>query len=382
MRHQAMQFRPGFLPQNDPLQALPEPFSAWEKAAKGLPKLLLGDRFRATIEALPEFPTDKLKTEEQIERAMQLISYLGHAYIWGVKPLVMTLPAILAKPWYEVAKKLDRPPVLSYASYALHNWKRLDPQGPIALGNIVLIQNFLGGIDEEWFILVHVHIEAVAVEALSACLEAIDAVKKSDEAALTYALEKTKNSLENMCQVLDRMPEGCDPHIYYNRVRPYIHGWKGHPAFPDGLIYEGVSEYAGKPQQFRGETGAQSSIIPTIDGLLGITHTEDTLYHYLQEMRLYMPTKDREFVAYVEKNSRVRDFVKEKMGQNLELRELYNACVMLVNRFRQTHLGYAASYIQKQHQLSEGNPNAVGTGGTPFMQYLKKHKDETSTFLL
>lgn len=372
----------GFLPPHDPLQTLPEPFSAWEKVAKSLPKLLLSDRFRATVEALPEFPTAKLKTDEEIERAMQLLSYLGHAYIWGVKPLVMTLPAILAKPWHEVAKKLDRPPVLSYASYALHNWKRLDPQGPIALGNIALIQNFLGGIDEEWFILVHVHIEAVAAKALSACLEAIEAVRKGTEEALTRALEKLKDSLEKMCEVLDRMPEGCDPHIYYNRVRPYIHGWKGHPAFPDGLIYEGVAEYSGKPQQFRGETGAQSSIIPTIDGLLGITHTEDTLYHYLQEMRLYMPTKDREFVAYVEKNSRVRDFVKEKMGQAFELRDLYNACVMLVNRFRQTHLGYAASYIQKQHQLSEGNPNAVGTGGTPFMQYLKKHKDETSTFLL
>jgi indoleamine 2,3-dioxygenase len=178
------------------------------------------------------------------------------------------------------------------------------------------------------------------------------------------------------------MPDRCDPYIYYNRVRPYIHGWKGHPAYTVGLIYEGVAEYQEKPQQFRGETGAQSSILPTLDGLLGITHGQDELYHYLQEMRLYMPPVHREFVAYVEKTSRVRAFVQEQMSQKPELRDVYNACIDLIERFRKTHLGYAAAYIQKQHQMSEGNPTAVGTGGTPFMPYLKKHKDETTTFLL
>ncbi|MBS0655047.1 MAG: tryptophan 2,3-dioxygenase, partial [Verrucomicrobia bacterium] len=122
----------------------------------------------------------------------------------------------------------------------------------------------------------------------------------------------------------------------------------------------------------------QSTIIPTLDGLLGITHTQDELYHYLREMRDYMPPKAREFVSYVENASKVRPFVQE----HLECRELYNSCVTLINRFRQTHLGYAAAYIQKQHQDSTGNPTAVGTGGTPFMSYLKKHKDETESFLL
>ena len=31
---------------------------------------------------------------------------------------------------------LSRPPILSYDGYALFNWKRFDPTGPIALGNI------------------------------------------------------------------------------------------------------------------------------------------------------------------------------------------------------------------------------------------------------
>jgi indoleamine 2,3-dioxygenase len=139
-----------------------------------------------------------------------------------------------------------------------------------------------------------------------------------------------------------------------------------------------VAEYNEKPQQFRGETGAQSSIIPTLDGLLGIKHAQGELYHYLQEMREYMPPKHREFITSIENTSQVRSFVQA----NPEFHEIYNACVSLLNRFRQTHLGYAAAYIQKQHQDSAKNPTAVGTGGTPFMNYLKKHKDETESFLL
>lgn len=372
----------GFLPEHDPLEYLPEAFSAWENAAKNLPKLLVAGIFQQTLENLPIFDVAKLQNTAQIERAMQILSYFGHAYIWGQKKTPSSIPAVLAQPWYEVAKMLNRPPVLSYASYALTNWKRLDPKGPVDLGNIVLIQNFLGGVDEEWFILVHVAIEAKAASALNGCLDAIQHMQKSDIPNLLLSLKTIEASLTSMCDTLDRMPERCDPYIYYTRVRPYIHGWKNHPAFPVGLIYTGVEEYKGEPQAFRGETGAQSSIIPTLDGLLGITHTHDELYTYLQEMRIYMPPKHRDFLAYVEQSSTLRAFVQTHMASHPELKELYNSSVNLINRFRQTHLGYAASYIQKQHQASAGNPTGIGTGGTPFMSYLKKHQDETSAFLL
>ncbi|MCE5294733.1 MAG: indoleamine 2,3-dioxygenase, partial [Chlamydiales bacterium] len=327
----------------------------------------------STIEHLPEFPVDKLENDKEQERAMQILSYIGHAYVWGHKEPPQSIPAILAKPWYEVATKCNRLPVLSYASYALTNWKRINKNGPIDLGNIVLIQNFLGGIDEEWFILIHVAIEAQSIPALNACL---DIVHSNNASEIEASLKIVEKALKNMCETLDRMPEACDPYIYYTRVRPYIFGWKNHPLFPNGLIYEGV--YDNKPQQFRGETGAQSSIIPTLDGLLGITHTQDMLYTYLQEMRQYMPKPHREFLAYIESQSKLRSFVQA----NPALKPLYNSCITLINRFRQTHLKYAATYIQKQHQATAENPTAVGTGGTPFMTYLKKHQDETEKFLL
>lgn len=379
---QAIELTRGFLPKNDPLDNLPSECTAWEQIASQLPKLLISNQLRTLIEQLPKFPLSALKNEEQIERAMLILSYLGHAYVWGEKTVPEKLPKILAQPWYQVAQLLSRPPVLSYASYALNNWRRLNKSGPVETGNIALLQNFLGGADEEWFILIHVDIEAKAASALQACLQAIEATEKNDQNKLLSALQTVVNALEKICLTLERMPEHCDPYIYYHRVRPYIHGWKNNPAFPEGLVYEGVADYQNKPQQFRGETGAQSSIIPTMDGLLGITHKADTLGIYLQEMRDYMPVAHRAFINQIETSSKVREMVKQHRLNFPKLCDVYNHCVQLVERFRQIHLAYAASYIQKQAQHSEANPNAVGTGGTPFMTYLQKHRDETKTFLL
>lgn len=374
-------FPRGFLPAEDPLKKLSAPFEAWEDIAHRLPKLLLTAELRATIANMPLLSTHQLSPHE-LERAMMLLSFLGHAYVWGDEKVVNKIPASLALPWYEVANKLERPPVLSYASYALHNWQREDLNKPIALGNISLLQNFFGGLDEEWFVLVHVDIECKAASAISALPLAQQAAENKDHQHLFDYLKTIQSSLLAMCSTLDRMPEGCDPYIYYNRVRPYIHGWKDNPALPDGMYYEGVSDYQNQPQQFRGETGAQSTIIPCLDAVFGITHEEDLLRKYLHEMRDYMPKEHRQFLNSLENRPSIRQFVSDKRTIISELCHAYNACVELIFRFRETHLRYAATYINKQAQTSLANPTETGTGGTPFMLYLRKHKQETKKFLL
>lgn len=368
----------GFLPESLPLQTLPTAFQDWENCARQLPKLLLSSHIRKTISALPPFPTKLLTSKAEQERAMLLLSFIGHAYVWGCSPVVDSIPAILAKPWCEVANLLQRPPILSYASYALHNWTVFDEGKPIALGNIALIQNFLGGIDEEWFILIHVDIEEKASQALDVLMPLQQATQKDNVKQALLYLTQIEDSLKQMCETLDRMPEHCDPYIYYHRVRPYIHGWRNNPSLPNGMIYE--SCFDEQPQFFRGETGAQSSIIPALDAVFGIKHKPDELRTYLQEMREYMPYEHRTFLNDLEKQPDIRSWVIQQAKTQGELKDLYNQCVDHLVRFRTTHLKYAASYIQKQSQESAANPNSVGTGGTPFMQYLSKHERETETF--
>lgn len=372
----------GFLPAEDPLMRLAPIFDPWEELALQLPKILVCDRIAAAIAGLPPFAVDKLRTEPELERAMLILSFLGHAYVLGGREPRIRIPERLAVPWCQVAKRLGRPPVLSYASYALHNWRRIDPDSPVILGNIVLLQNFLGGLDEEWFVLVHVDIEAKAAPAMASLLPAQAAVKTGNHRALAKRLGCIAIALEAMNQTLDRMPESCDPYIYYTRVRPYIHGWKDNPGLPQGVIYDGVADYDNLPQHFRGETGAQTGIIPALDGALGITHQDDPLRAYLMEMRQYMPPGHRAYVETIERGPSIRDYVIAHHESHPPLREEYNACIRLIECFRAKHHEYAARYIQMQSQKNISNPTEIGTGGTPFMVYLQKHKRETSEHLI
>ena len=365
----------GYLPAYEPAQSLSAGNEEWDQYGKDLPKLLMGTNFRARVRALPSFNVAALKGEAEIQRAMLVLSYIGQAYQWSENSAATLMPSNLAKPWFEVGKLVGRPPILSYQSYASDNWRRFDKSGPIACGNIGLLQCFLGGQDEEWFILIHIEIEKKAGKALKAIEDAQAAVVGNDADQVENALTNLRTALAAMYAVLDRMPERCDPYIYFHRVRPYIFGWRNNPSLPDGVIYEGVDEYKGIGQKFRGETGAQSAIIPAMDGVLGIEHERDELREYLMEMRTYMPPKHVAFIEAVEAGPSVRNFVTS--AQRSSLTSVFNECVELVANFRAMHLEYAGRYIHAQAQATPGNPSAVGTGGTPFMTYLRKHRDET-----
>ena len=240
---------------------------------------------------------------------------------------------------------------------------------PFDLENIVIMQNFLGGVDEDWFIMIHVAIEYEAKEILSN-LKSYFLEEKLDQSYLLNSLE----SIQKINSIMNRMPEKCDPFIYYNRVRPYIFGWKNNPATPDGVIYEGVEQFSGEPQLFRGETGAQSSIVPALDALLGITHSNDPLREYLDEMRLYMPKEHRDLLNGLDKWSE-KD--RRKLDIDEESIKSINDLIKEVHIFRNKHLEYARVYIYEQSLTNNSNSNIVGTGGTPFMKYLDKHLQET-----
>ena len=367
----------GYLPAHAPALALSAGNEEWDQFGRDIPKLLMGTNFRSRVKALPDFNINKLNGEAEIQRAMLILSYIGQSYQWSENNPATVMPANLAIPWHQVGKLVGRPPILSYQSYASDNWRRFDASGPIECGNIGLLQCFLGGQDEEWFILIHIEIEKKAGKALKAIEDAQNAVSENDADQLEVALTNLRSALAAMYKVLGRMPERCDPYIYFHRVRPYIFGWRNNPSLPDGVIYEGVDEYQGVGQKFRGETGAQSAIIPAMDAVLGIDHEKDELREYLMEMRMYMPPKHVAFIEAVETGPSVRNFVA--IAKRAPLTTVFNDCVELVANFRAMHLEYAGTYIHAQAQATPGNPSAVGTGGTPFMTYLRKHRDETKT---
>ena len=373
----------GFLPKNAPAKSYSidsDSCSRIEEICNNLPKLLLTGKVQATINKLSkkDLSIKHLLVNQigqDLKLAMSQLSFIAHAYIWGDTKPHGKLPEALSKPWVEVANHQGRPPILSYASYCLDNWFKIDNDQPISLNNVALINNFLGGVDEDWFVTIHVCIEDAAGDAIDAAYKLSKLDESNNVNDFSIELKRIIKSLKAVNHIFSKMPEKCDPYVYYHRVRPYIFGTKDNPDLKQGLIYE--NQFNNKPQFFRGETGAQSSIIPLLDGALGIEHTNDNLRHYLNEMREYMPPKHRKMIEYVEQKSQAKKFI----DQSKKLTKDYDRCLEEIRKFRAMHLEYAATYIHKQAQVSNtfgtGGSTIRGTGGTPFMKYLKKHRDET-----
>ena len=375
----------GFISSDQPLRYLNDKNQdeqILENLACSIPKLLLTNKIRKQIDNLPDsfFSHDLSKYSEEELRLLNVqFSFLAHAYVWGDLVPSKILCKAIAQPWSDISNMLGRPPILSYASYCLDNWHKINQDEGVNLDNVALNYNFLGGIDEDWFVTIHVCIEHAANKAIQSAFNIALKTETSDcdEKVLLGELTSIKEAMLEVNHIFRKMPEKCDPYIYYHRVRPYIFGWKNNPALPDGLIYE--SCFHEKPQLLRGETGAQSSIVPTLDALLNVVHERDELREYLDEMKSYMPPSHRELIKFIEDTSKV----KEQVSNNKMLMELYDDCCQEISIFRSQHLRYAADYIHNQSTKStlfgSGGSKVRGTGGTPFMKYLKKHRDETDS---
>jgi indoleamine 2,3-dioxygenase len=360
----------GFLIAPDPAETLPDLSADLAQAmhvAAQTQTLLKGHTLRSALDELPVADTSGVREWHAVERLMQAYSYLASSYVYATdEPPASRIPAGVAVPFVALAKRVQRPPILSYSGYVLNNWRRIDPAGDIALGNIETIQHFRGGRDEDWFVLVHVDIEARAAGALQGIQAGVRAAQIGDLEGLEEALGLVAASVEQMIISFRRMPEQCDSDVYYWQVRPYIFSFTN-------VIYDGVAEFGGQPQSFRGQTGAQSSIVPALVAALGLQHEQSGLTQHLEIMKNYMPLLHREFIAQIGA-SRIRQMVIEA-GQPA-LSEIYNLCLRRVLEFRRLHFHYATTYIAQKVA------DPVGTGGTIFMDWLAQLADETEAQLV
>lgn len=358
----------GFLPDPDPLDALPPDYTVWEETARALPAFRTVGRLRETVDAWPMIGLDALESRAQIERAMLLLSFVGNTYVWDSSP-VASIPEVLARPWCTAADRLGRPPIASHASLVLQNWRRLDPDGPIELGNLATQILAFGGTDEQWFYLVTVAIEAAGAPSLR-LLEELHRNRARDRIdPLVEGLLQLSPVLESLAPLLRRMRERCDPYIFYHRVRPFLTGWP-----EPGLIYEGVGA---EPRLYAGGSAAQSSLLQAIDAGLGVRHDDRGSGPFLTEMRRYMPPGHRAFLEALEAEPSLRAYVEERTSTHPKLVDAFNRAVGAVGRFRESHLEIVRDYISRQAQSAGGM--ALGTGGTDYGHFLSRTRKETES---
>jgi indoleamine 2,3-dioxygenase len=348
----------GFLPETDPLAAFPSDshYAALDEIGRDLPSLLHDKGFRAYARALrvPKWEDPvSAETLPQLRLYYVRVGFLASAYVnqVGEEPAT-TLPRNLAEPLVDAARWLRRPPILSYDGYALYNWKRFRKDGPIALGNIDTIQNFVHMYDERWFILVHVEIEAIAADILAAIATIKRRLMDDEDSDFSAELWRIENAVRRQVDVLKRIPEHMDSTLYYKTFRPYI-------RFFESVTYEGVDR---APMQFRGETGAQSSIMPTLIAFMKIPHRRSVLTEHLDDMRNYMPAEHRALIAEVAAMPDIRSPARK---------EPFNAILEAMAAFRRVHYSWAEEYINRW------TDDPRGTGGTPYMQWLRQMLVET-----
>jgi indoleamine 2,3-dioxygenase len=384
----------GFLPTEPPCDHLSDTYYAhWESIVRNLQSLILTKRLRGVVDKLPILYTDFLHTEAEWRRAYSILGFMAHAYIWGGDMPLDRVPPSLSIPFLATCKHLELPPVATYAGVVLWNWRPLLIEEPIDnLENIYTLNTFTGSLDESWFYLVSTAIEARGAPIIPLMLSAVAAARYNDSETVTECLRGFAERLDELGTLLVKMYENCDPHVFYNRIRPYLAGSKNmaDAGLPNGVIFDtgsGGDVYV----QHSGGSNAQSSIIQFFDLILGVEHRptgdrgpinpNDTSssaseseggapkpplgtasHNFILEMRKYMPGPHRRFLEHIGRVANIRQYVFEHRD-NRALSTAFDACLAMLRAFRDKHIQMVSRYIivksreSRSHSRSTSPPS-------------------------
>ncbi|CEG77878.1 hypothetical protein RMATCC62417_12559 [Rhizopus microsporus] len=372
----------GFLPRQDPLAELPSEFSKLESLLQrmplqlpdGSPGLLASGQFGDAVrDELPIYDVDHINDQRLLSALFRDYTFAASAYLlepcdilyrsrndYGLGRKV--LPANIAIPLTKVSSKIRSQPFMEYAlSYALYNYKKINPSGGLTYDNLALIRAFAGSESEKGFVLNHVTMVSYSPYLVRYAVGALDAAEKGDRARFDQQLAGLNETYESINREMEMMWTRSMPEDYI-KFRTFIMGTKNQPMFPDGVIYEGVSD---KPMVHRGESGANDSMVPLGDNLLQITERlpENPLTHVLRDFRKYRPTNHREFLEYVQDRAK-QVGLKEFALQDPNSAAIYLSNVDQIRAFRHRHWNFTKEYIIKHTE------HPVATGGSPIVTWL------------
>jgi indoleamine 2,3-dioxygenase len=325
------------------------------------------------------------------------------------------LPPQITIPLLQVSDHLDLPPVATYASTCLWNFRSAGAN-LTHLESLKALHTFTGTEDESWFYTVSVAMEAQGAYIIPIMLRALKAAKRRDYSTVTDALEELSACIERIHVLLGRMYERCDPMVFYYRIRPFLAGSKNMAAagLPRGVLYD-RGDGKGSWQQLRGGSNGQSSLIQFLDIVLGVEHKDDKSSSpadkkasgekepgFHEEVRAYMPAEHRQFLEDLSQIGSVRDLVSLLADDDLaqrKLRTAFQTATEALTQFRNKHLEIVTRYIiipsrrpppdqsnlhvglaaagVKTATQAKGGGELTGTGGTALLPFLKRVRDET-----
>ena len=300
----------GFLPIKDPLHKLPERYDILQNLIdnlyvvknNGSGILSKPNQIEEEIKALPNF-IDIIKNENDIFILQAL--FRTYAIITSAYTLELSyqeyiksgnygkarelLLSNLSEPIVYVSEKIGAYPWLDYFyAYGPGNYVKLSSHGGLHWANLDMACKFHGSNDEVGFMMVHVYINELSPLLVKSVMD-YGISKSNENLLLCYKILKEMNERRKEMWTASRFER-------YNDFRIFIMGIQGNKdIFPNGLIYENC--FNNEPQYYRGQTGAQDSIIPMIDIFTGIVdyYPDNQLTKYLLDLRSYRPKCIQDF---------------------------------------------------------------------------------------
>lgn len=357
----------GFLPMFEPLDNLPEIYASVQHVINRLDTVLLKNEglIEGDIKVMPNL-VEIIKKEEDkkvLQALYRAYTFLTSGYLLAPAHFgkdgngnygkaYQVLPAQLAMPLVTVSEKLDVAPWLDYHyAYSLGNYVKINPEGNLHWNNLKMACSFTGTQDEVGFIMNHVYINEVSPNLVSGIFQSL-AGKRKD--GLKLVLE----TIRDMNERRRTMWQASRPQ-HYNDFRAFIMGIEGNDEiFGNGVVYEGCGE---EPRKYRGQTGAQDDIIPSLDIFTGVIeyYPDNMLTKYLLDLRKYRPKCVQEYFKDLEKEA--PDFRKLLDQEELIL---LLGIVEGIYKYRNGHWGFCVAYILKNTKY------AKATGGTPIITWI------------
>ncbi|GJN70934.1 indoleamine 2,3-dioxygenase family protein [Purpureocillium lilacinum] len=406
----------GFLPRMDPPVKLPKEFDALEsilqrmpvKTLEGEPGLLAQSKLGPEVDS--SFPDlteamDKYKDDLPLMNALYRdYSFLASAYLlepcherfvrgegYGLGRQV--LPKNISHPIARCAEICGFKPFMEYAgSYALFNYRLENPAAGLEYSNLRLIRAFEHGLDptssEAGFVLVHIDMVKNSGPLVAGTMKCLDVASKMDASSRSSTLGTPAERAEfneGLASILEALRKingvmetmwGKSRPTEYTSFRTFIFGITSQSMFPNGVVYEGLND--GKPMSFRGESGANDSMVPLMDNLLQVPMPDTPLTEILKDFRSYRPSNHKAFLLWVKERSQeldLRNFAlglhatsaeasQEQLDLLRESRSLWLQVLDQVRDFRWRHWCFAREYILKR----TSHPTA--TGGSPIVTWL------------
>jgi indoleamine 2,3-dioxygenase len=381
----------GFLPIKDPLKKLPSRYNELQEVIDELPRIkdngeegILGleGEIEKRVSRIPNLIN--LVTEEKepfiLQALFRAYSFLTSAYTLAPAHFNQlksgsygkanqNIPEQLAVPFCKVAEKLQVYPWLDYHySYSLGNYVKKDPSKGLNWENLEMAIKFSGMPDERGFIMLHVDINQYSPDLLKGVFDTLEKLSVgADKSSVNESLNKCYQSMLHINERRKLMWEA-SRWKHYNDFRVFIMGVKGNDEiFGEGVYYNGVDE---KPRQYRGQTGAQDNIIPTMDIFSGVInhYPSNDLTTYLLDLRAYRPLCIQNFFEDL-KSEMTNIHKKGLLGVLEDLKNDDGLVILLgileeIYLFRNGHWQFVQKYIMQNTTYSKA------TGGTPVISWI------------